>query len=255
LGLGMQVCYQFPPIAVPGPTVDTQALTNTVQNTAQQVALKMSAFLTNHPEMVTKTLPNSLDSLTSFNANVTKETVLGAIQDPTQTLNNFSGLLQNLPLPGNLSALASNPAAFLPQPSDLTPEALCASPAALGTGLLSVICPKIPPAFQSLDNVSTFLGGFTNLNLSGLQTRVTNLEAGLTDTCGAFNNTLTTINNTAVSFPSKNLASPVGFVTGVSWNGLTGDPVIGVTKSYPSVTLPALSVDPFSLPAVQCPSF
>jgi hypothetical protein len=251
-GVSFDVCYAFSP-SINFPTgIDTTALSNAVQASAQNVAAKIGTFLQNHPKLTDTALPDTLDALNNFNANVTGQTVLAAIQDPKQTLNNFSAMMQAVPLPGNLNALISDPTAFLPQASDLTPEALCSSPAALTSEMLSTICAKVPPPLKSLDGVGTFLNTFSTLNLSGLQTRVSNVEAGLTRTCNLFNTDVTSLNGAEVAIPGRTLAS-LSYVSGVSFTPP------GVSYSTFNVNLPMISFTPFAaphnLPTIECPSF
>jgi hypothetical protein len=251
-GVSFDVCYAFSP-SVNFPTgVDTTALSNAVQTSAQNVAAKIANFLQTHPKITDTALPDTLDALNNIKANVTRQNVLAAIEDPNQTLNNFSAMFQAVPLPGNLNTFVSNPASFLPQASDLTPEALCASPAALTSEVLSTICAKVPPPLKSFDGVSTFLNTFSTLNLSGLQARVSNVEASLTSTCNMFNTDVTYINGTAVTIPGRTLAS-LRYVSGVSFTPP------GVSYSTFDVNLPLISLTPFApphnLPVINCPSF
>ena len=251
-GVSFDVCYAFTP-TINFPTgIDTTALSNAVQASAQNVAAKIGTYLQNHPTITASALPDSIDALNNIKANVTRQTVLAAIQDPRQTLNNFSAMFQAVPLPGNLNTFASDPASFLPQASDLTPDALCSSPAALTSEILSTICSKVPPPLKSLDGVSTFLNTFSTLNLSGLQTRVSNVEAGLTRTCTGFNADVTYLNGTDVAIPGRTLAS-LRYVSGVSF----APP--GVSYSTFDVNMPTISFTPFAaphnLPTIDCPSF
>ena len=251
-GVSFDVCYAFSP-TINFPTgVDTTALSNAVQTSAQKVAAKIGIYLQNHPTITASALPDSIDALDNIKANVTRQTVLAAIEDPTQTLNSFSALLQAVPLPGNLNTFASNPASFLPQASDLTPEALCSSPAALTSEMLLTICSKVPPPLKSLNGVGTFLNTFSTLNLSGLQTRVSNVEAALTTTCSGFNADVTYINGTEVAIPGRTLAS-LHYVSGVSFTPP------GVSYSTFDVNMPTILFTPFAaphnLPTIGCPSF
>jgi hypothetical protein len=258
--LSFQVCYQFNP-TINFPTgVDTTALSNTVDTATQQVASKISTFISNHPQLAGSNLSNVIDNLDNFKANLTPQDVLNSIQDPKQTLNEVSGLLQNLPLPSDIQTFIADPSAVFPTASDLTPEALCGTTAA-ASGFLYFTCNNVPPVVGTLNNVSSVVNKLTNFttNLTDLETGLSNVEAGVTTTCGFLNDKVTTLDNTSVSIGPKTLTSFV-LPTGVSptyvdvfgYNVMDG---VSLNTKIQSIDLPTLSVNPFSLSTVQCPSF
>jgi hypothetical protein len=259
--LSFQVCYQFNP-TVNFPTgVDTTALSNTVDTATQQVASKISTFISNHPQLTGSNLSNVIDNLDNFKANLNPQDVLNSVQDPKQTLSEVSGLLQNLPLPPDIQTFIADPSSVLPSASDLTPDALCGTPAA-ASGFLYFACSHVPPVVGTLDNVNSVVNKLTTFttNLTDLQTGLTNVEAGLTTTCGFLNDKVTALDNTSVSIAGRTLTSFV-LPTGVSptYTTVLGVSVmdgVSLNTKIQSIDLPTLTApNPFNLSTVQCPSF
>lgn len=240
--VSFEVCYAFSP-TINFPTgIDTAALSSAVQASEQQVAAQIGTFLQNHPTLTNTALPDTIDAIDKFKANDTPDSALAAIQDQKQTLNNFAGMFQAVPLPGKTDTIVSDPSSFLPPASDLTPDALCSSPAALTSEFVSNLCNReVPPPLKSLNGVSTFLNTFTTLNLSDLQNKVKSVQDALVGVCSAFNGDVTLINSQPVTIPGRNLAS-------FSFAGSTFN-----------VNLPTISVNPFAAPnnlaTFTCPSY
>lgn len=257
-GLGLDVCYKIDNLPIPV-GIDTSTLDSTVQTDSQQVFSKVSAFIANHPQLTGNALPNALDALNNFKPNFSRQSLINSVEDPSQTLASLAPLAQSLPLPGNLSNMLSSPTDFLPRPSNLTPEDLCGSAAAQGTGILSVLCPKVPAALESLDNVTTFLNGFSSVNLSSLQTKVTNVATDLTNVCHNLNGGFGTLKNAGLTIQNGSLGG-IRVVTGVSptYTKVVGITVIdGVTPDYTTYGIPlqTRSLYPFNnLPNVNCPT-
>lgn len=272
-GLSMDVCWNFPSLAF-SQTSNTTALQADVTNNAQAIANKVAALVAKYPKLGGSALPNALDALNNFKAQVTPQAVIQAVEAPAQTMNNFKNLLQNVPLPGNLSTFVSNPAAFMPQLKDLKPGALCADADIQGTGILYNICNNYAPnALENLDTVSSFAKGFTSFDfsnftssLSNLQSGVSSLESGVTSVCTQVNGDVSTLENTSLTVQKGQLAN-FTFVSGLSPTTATIDTVLagnvtvvtGVTPDYTTIGVPPNTVTvsvPFSsLPTVQCPSF
>lgn len=161
----------------------------TLINTAQQVKVQLSAFLRKHPRVITA-LPQTIHALGNLQMNVSRQSVIAAVQDPKELFSSVRGLMQALPIPGNLSQVVQDPTVFLPKLGDLKPSNLCYNAVASGnTGIIANVCAQVPPNLSSLPRVDNFIGQAANFasNLNDLSAKVQNVQTYVADTCSSLN--------------------------------------------------------------------
>lgn len=196
-GLESQTCLKLAQFNIFGqnpPTVDVGKFISGITTGSEAVADKLAQVFMNLPQFGNGAITTGLDNLSNLNLGVSVRQALQNLENPQAAFQNVSGLIDSIPLPGNLRTIFSDPSAFVPQPADLDPLNFCAN--FTGTGPISNICSKIPAGLADLSGITN-----TIANLGNVQGALTNFKTGLTGICGDFSNAISAIDNTNINIP------------------------------------------------------
>lgn len=236
----------------PSPGLDV----NAIQTTGQQVEGAIANFLANHPKLISQDFPNAITALSNFKPDLTRQSIMNSVENPSQVFADFSGLIQTIPLPGNLSQVLSDPTSILPQLSDLSPETICNNAEATGQNeVLLNLCGAVPPQLDSFNNVSAFLGTATNFvsNFqSQVQGQIQSLQSGVASIC----NTVNEVTSSQITIPQTDLGS-FTLPTGLTQDYVTifGNKVVyneTLNSTTYNITFPQKQLPPLGIPPLQC---
>ncbi|HEV2398076.1 MAG TPA: hypothetical protein VGS27_14105 [Candidatus Sulfotelmatobacter sp.] len=254
----LDVCLQMPQFNIFGtnpPTVNVSQFLSDITTGSETVADKLAQMYMNIPALQNGTIATGLDDLSNLNLQPSFQQVLQGIENPTAVFQNTSGLISTIPLPGNLSALLSDPSSLLPQASDLDPANFCSNFSSGGTGLISNICSKVPSSLASLSGVSQAIGDLSNVQ-GALTTFKTSVQTGVSSMCNSVNGALGALNQTSITVPQLatfSLPTDVGFTSYITGTKIPDG--VGFTNSRTVSAGPQTISSPFNLPAVTCPAF
>lgn len=211
---------------------DVNNMIKTVGAGASTVANRLGQLYANHPNLQPAAIVSALDALDSLNVAPSPTDVLQRLENPANAFQSVGGLVNALPLPGNLQTFLTNPAAMFPTPNNLDVQAICSAVAVQG-GPLSNICTKIPANLVNLPAIQNVVNGVANVqtDIQDITNRVANVEVGLHNACGSVDGTIGQIDNTVLRFGGDHLAT-IGFI---------------------SIDTPAVVIQPFHFPLIPCP--
>ncbi len=222
--------------------VVAQNIFNTLTQHTTTLGNEVGAAYLNAPGMHGGNLGKPLAALQNLQVNVGSGQILSGLKQPANFFQQFQGLTNTLPFPGNTGSLIQNPTSLFPTINDFDVNNLCGGTQA-GT-LFDDLCVRaqsftspLVPISNVLTNVDNVLGnvdtkvdnfinglngvtsnvttlindvGSLQVGVNQLNGQVSNLETGVTNLCNGLNSRITTIRNGVVSFPARNYSLDLG---------------------------------------------
>lgn len=223
------------------PSADVAAFVSSLTTGSTDVANKLVENFPKFKQLTNSAATDGIDALNALNVSFSPQQILQSIENPSSALQPVSGLLQSIPLPGNVSNFLQDPSSIFPKPSDLDPANFCANVSPTTGGLVSTFCTKIPSSLPNLTGITNTIGQFTNV-----QADLGKIKTGITQLCGSVNGTVTTLNNTHVTVPQL---AAFTFVDGINF---------GIPPSFSTRTIsvgPQTIGNPIQLQPLPCPTF
>lgn len=225
-GLELTACLSGVEVDITSADVPNfDALVNGMVGGWPQTAADISDVFIDAPLMHTAQLSTTLNAMDTFQLAIGPARAISTLQNPSLAFQDVQGLVDTLPLPGNLNSVIRDPSALFPNAGDLNVSTLC-SGAAAGS-LLGDTCFKIQNFQNPLDPLAS--------KLDAAEVKIATLQTGVTGFCNNVNNRLTTIRNGSI--PARNFSLNLGPV------GTFNIPVDVVRTPFSSLT------------TVSCPVF